>query len=288
MLLLPLLLQACVSAHPEPAAVPGVTAQVEPDGIRLVERSMPVLFYRSRPEPEREDWRVHFVHPLWSPGGAVITEDAPADHVHHRGVFWAWRRVLVDDQQVADGWVGKDLRVELSQPVARTLADGSAEIVVNGIWTVPLQGQATPIVAEKTRIRAYPLGPEGRRVEFAVELQALREGVALGGTDDEKGYGGFSLRLGYADRVRIESDGQNVAAQVGPVGTGPAVTFRWDLPETGWPERVEVSCAVDGAAWRSWILRQELSMQNCAFPGRSVAALPTDRPVGIHVSITVR
>jgi len=94
-----LALSACASPTLVPPG-PRVVAELTPDGVRLEEGGRPVLFYRSRPEPEREPWRVHYVHPLHSVGGAILTEDAPADHVHHRGVFWAWRRILVDGVDV--------------------------------------------------------------------------------------------------------------------------------------------------------------------------------------------
>ena len=36
--------------------------------------------------------------------GHEITEDFPADHLHHRGVFWAWHQVLVNGKQLGDSW----------------------------------------------------------------------------------------------------------------------------------------------------------------------------------------
>ena len=31
-----------------------------------------------------------YFHPFSTPSGAVITDVAPADHKHHRGIFLAW------------------------------------------------------------------------------------------------------------------------------------------------------------------------------------------------------
>src|SRR2546422_9879576 len=31
-----------------------------------------------------------YFHPLATPSGAVLTDVAPADHKHHRGIFLAW------------------------------------------------------------------------------------------------------------------------------------------------------------------------------------------------------
>ncbi len=43
-----------------------------------------------------------FFHPLTTPGGAVVTDLAPPDHPHHRGVFLAW--VEMHGSKDADFW----------------------------------------------------------------------------------------------------------------------------------------------------------------------------------------
>jgi hypothetical protein len=46
------------------------------------------------PEDRR---RACYLHPVWTPGGTIVTDDFPADHYHHRGIFWAWPRVKVGE-----------------------------------------------------------------------------------------------------------------------------------------------------------------------------------------------
>ena len=96
----------------------------------------------------------------------------------------------------------------------------------------------------------------------------LRHGVELAGTDDEKGYGGLSLRVANPQLAEIESDGRVLHATVAGMQTGDWVAFNWSAPPPPWPARIAASCQVDGHAWTRWVLRQEPSMQNCAFPGR--------------------
>ena len=36
--------------------------------------------------------RSAFIHPVWSPGGQVLTDNFPADHYHHKGVWMPWTR----------------------------------------------------------------------------------------------------------------------------------------------------------------------------------------------------
>ena len=257
------------------------------DGVQLVEGGAPILFYRSRPSSGREPWRTHYVHPVYSIGGAVITEDAPADHVHHRGIFWAWRRILVDGVKVADGWVGDNLVLELARPTVMSHEDGSAQIGVQVRWVVPVDGRPTPIIEETSSIRAYPAIDGRRRIEVLVGLRALRHGVELAGTDDEKGYGGISLRVANPQLAEIESDGRTLHATVAGMQTGDWVAFIWRTPPPPWPARIAASCQVDGHAWTRWVLRQEPSMQNCAFPGAAPTAVPSDGVLSLELSLLV-
>lgn len=39
--------------------------------------------------------RSGYIHPLYSPSGALLTDDFPPDHLHQRGVFFAWTKTLL-------------------------------------------------------------------------------------------------------------------------------------------------------------------------------------------------
>ncbi len=273
LLLAALLLQGCATGSKQSA--PGIVTAVRlADGVQLLQDDQPVLFYRSAPLPGREPWRVHYVHPLHSVAGAVVTEDAPADHVHHRGIFWAWRRIMLDGAVVADGWVGKGLELALGTPRVRSFPDGSAAIDVGADWIVPVGGVPTPIIRENSMIRAYPVVDGRRRVEVSVNLKALRPGVALAGTADDKGYGGVSLRFAKTPLVEIQSDGRPIRATVAGMTTGDWVDFSWPTLAAPWPARISAACSAGGQPWTRWVLRQEPSMQNCAFPGSSPVEVP--------------
>lgn len=43
-----------------------------------------------------------FTHPIMTPGGEIVSDMAPADHPHHRGVFCGW--VQVEGEQSGDWW----------------------------------------------------------------------------------------------------------------------------------------------------------------------------------------
>jgi hypothetical protein len=283
-LLAALALGGCSAVGGSPATT-RVTAKDSAEGVSFTEGALPVLFYRAQPAPGREPWRRHYLHPVRALDGAILTEDAPADHVHQRGIYWAWRRILVDGVHVADGWVGKGLTLSLAEPRLRPHVDGSAEMQVHGRWSVPLHGASVEIIEEFSSIRVHPVRDGVRRLDLAVQLRALRPGVALAGTDDDKGYGGISFRLRDAPAVLLESGGQQLRAATARMPTGESVAFAWPATSALGASKLEVSCTVDGRPWTEWVLRQEPSMQNCAFPGRSPVTL--DGREWTHLAATV-
>jgi hypothetical protein len=251
---------------------------------RLEDHGRPLLEYRYRAHDPSEAWRVNYVHPLYSPSAVVITEDRPADHPHQRGVFWAWRRIMLDGAQVADGWVGRGLQLEMQRPTL-AVEEGTATLAVEVVWQTPAAAGFGPLVRENTLIRAHPVEGGVRRIEFETRLIALRPGVSLAGTDDEKGYGGFSIRLRDSGRLIVRSAGQEVTARVESQATAGDVEFAWRDAQAGFPQRLGIRCEVDGEPWRRWVLRQEPSMQNCAYPGRRPVALSVTRPTVLRTTL---
>ena len=53
-----------------------------------------------------------YIHPLWGLNGEVLTDDFPADHYHHHGVFWAWPHVEIGREKF-DLWEYKDIAQNL-------------------------------------------------------------------------------------------------------------------------------------------------------------------------------
>ena len=84
-------------------------------GIELSERGAPVLFYQKAIKSlDGKFPRNNYIHPLYSLSGDTLTEDFPDDtpgnHLHHRGIFWAWHQIYAGDQSIGNGWKLENLK----------------------------------------------------------------------------------------------------------------------------------------------------------------------------------
>ena len=74
-----------------------------------------MYYYQKEPKILQNEYICNnYLHPLYSLDGDTLTEESPADHPYHRGVFWAWHQVFIDTISVADGWIMQDLSLEVS------------------------------------------------------------------------------------------------------------------------------------------------------------------------------
>jgi hypothetical protein len=140
--------------------------------------------------------RGDYVHPIFGPDGQILTEDFPADHLHHRALNWGWATVK---------WKGKkrDLfacRGIWTRPQDIKLINGpTAQIIAENLW---LWDDKTPVVKETVTITAHPQNNSGRFIDFDIRLKALVNDFAIGGRE-KSGYGGFNIRMAPAENVTL-------------------------------------------------------------------------------------
>ena len=287
-------LPAPVSAPAETSAptsvtpLPRVDAVFADDGVTLTDGGKSVLFYRTAAADPHEPGRLNYVHPIYAPDGTVLTEDRPADHLHQRGAFWSWHQVIVDGKPVADGWFMKGLTFHVREKRFKGDAAGGGTLVVNADWIVNSGPELAYVARETTKVRVYPLKDGARRIDFDTVITARADALALGGSDDDKGYGGFSIRLVRPERLGFGSGGKSVIPTVGPIEAGKAMGFAW-APGPGVPAwTVGLACRANGAPITRWILRKELSMQNCVFPGRAPFVLKKDQTLRLQSTLIIR
>ena len=142
-------------------------------------------------------------------------------------------------------------------------------------------------VEERSVTRVHRAEGAIRKIDFHQRLTALVDGVEIGGSDDAKGYGGFSYRVVMPPDIRFtgaqgvvppienavsSSPWMDVSGSYGAPGKS-GVTVLTHPSTTGFPQ--------------PWILRARGSMQNAVYPGRQLSAIPRDRPVILRYRIVL-
>lgn len=269
-----------------------VKMQKQNDGFLFTENGSNVLFYQKEEKSlDGKYKRCNYIHPLWGIDGTVLTEDFPSDHLHHRGVFWAWHQIWIGDKRIGDGWEIKNFEQEVNGVEYIAKENGVAVLKTEVDWKSDLfetGGEKVPYLREKATISIHPKNGNYRVIDFEISLLALAENLSVGGSEDVKGYSGFSVRMKLPDDVKFigqngEIEPQNEAVQsagfvniAGAVGAnnkkGGIVII--DNPENpGYPQ--------------PWILRKSKSMQNAAFPGNSTVGISTQKPLILKYSLVI-
>ena len=206
--------------------------------------------------------RANYVHPLNDFSGHSLTEDFPADHLHQRGIFWTWHQLYWNDQWLADPWICKGIewKVHGLQHEVNT-SDAWMASEVN--WLIG--DDKKNLISEKVQI-GYKGYQDYYSLDFRIILKSLEDGVEIGGSDDNKGYGGFSARLALGDNVTFSDHSGLVSVDNEQVQAGNWVVVR-DIGG-GESSVVIMYHPESSATLQGWILREKGSMQNPVWPGR--------------------
>ncbi len=251
------------------------------DGYQFYDGDRPVLFYHTGTNAfKKRHARANYVHPMVGLGGEILTEDFPNDHLHHRGVFWAWHQVLVGGKSVGDGWECKNIIWETKESGLLATTDGSAGVKATVHVKSPLYKKgAQAFLSETVTIRVQRTRTGARAIDFTIALQALiDEEVKLGGATNDKGYGGFSPRFKLPKDIKMNGP----KGPVTPIRT-PVVAGGW-MNFTGTFGAGKSSIAIlvhpENPGYPTpWILRNKTSMQNAVYPGSGTVTVPRDKPI---------
>ena len=251
-----------------------------------------VLFYQAERKalPDGQAARSNYFHPLYDLDGNVLTEDFPKDHVHHRGIFWAWHQVRIDGRTVQDQWINRDAFWQVRD--ARIDSDASsASLALRVAWESPLftdaRGQRRPFVEEQSVTRVHRAEGTTRKIDFHQRLTALVDGVEIGGSEDAKGYGGFSYRIVMPPDIRFTGAQGVVTPVENAVASSPWMDVSGSYGSSGKSGVTVLTHPTTTGFPQPWILRARASMQNAVYPGRQPVAIPRDRPLILRYRIVL-
>lgn len=262
---------------------------IQPDGFLFMEGTDSICFYQKLPKDMNGNYsRCNYIHPLYGIDGNRLTEDFPEDHLHQRGIFWAWHQILINGKSVSDGWELKNFRQEVTELEFRLFkGTGIMTTVVN--WKSPLwKNGAEPYLKEKTLVTMYPKVGNYRRIDFEIQLKALTDRLSIGGSDDEKGYGGFSVRLKLPANVAFESENIRLVPENEAMSAGNVMKISGSFQKNGGNGGIVIENNPENPKpVNSWILRNEASMQNAVFPGRLPVSIPFDQPLTLKYTLLI-
>ncbi|HTG57270.1 MAG TPA: DUF6807 family protein [Niabella sp.] len=261
----------------------GLTYEKNEEGYLLKEGAQPVLFFQVKPKSINGRFeRSGYVHPLYNWEGDTLTQDGPADHPHHRGIFWAWHQVLWKGRMVGDSWISDKIRFV---PGESRIISGKEHLILESElqWLADsIYAGDKSLIREQVKIKVHKATAGYRLIDFSIALFPLKDSVAIGGSSDIKGYGGFSARWKLPPDLQFASGGVVLKPREAAVEGEPWVSFTGSFIGNK-TESVTLFCKAAYPGPRQWwILRgpEETSMQNAVFPGATPVLLPKD---GLHL-----
>jgi hypothetical protein len=261
-------------------------------GILFTENGKNVLFYQT--DPKNKDGlyeRCNYIHPVWAEDGTVLTEDFPDDHLHHRGIFWAWHQVWIGDKRIGDPWEIKNFEQEITEIEFIAQQNGTGVLKTEVEWKSNLwkeEGRTIPYLKENTTVLIHSRTGNYRRIDFEIRLLALEENLSIGGSEDEKGYSGFSVRMKLPGDVSFSGPEGKVVPEVTAVKSNGFINISGSVGKNGAQGGIVIIDNPENPGYpQSWILRDRNSMQNAAFPGSRIVAVSTSEPLVLKYSLLV-
>ena len=263
------------------------------EGFRVTEAGEKVMSYqRWHKSVNGKYLRANYIHPLYGLDGEILTEDFPADHPHHRGIFWAWHQVWLGDKKLGDSWAAQEFFWDIYDAKILDVDSQSRALQVYVNWKSPLwtdaNGTKKAFLKETTTIRVHRAQNDIRKIDFQIKLLALEDGMRLGGSEDAKGYGGFTTRIPLPDGLLFTGTGGPVEPKNLSVEAGPWLDFSGDFGKDGNISGLTILCHKSSPGYpQRWILRRKGSAQNPVYPGRHPIVLSRDKPLVLRYRLII-
>jgi hypothetical protein len=271
----------------------GLSFEKNQEGAWIMEDGEKVLFYQAATKSHNGTYsRANYVHPFHGVDGAVLTEDFPPDHLHHRGIFWTWHQVLIDSTRIGDAWECRNFIWDVKD-VKRAIGPANSITLSSKVfWKSPLwkdeDGAALPFLREDVVITVFRRQNNYRIVDFEISLTALESNLKIGGSEDHKGYGGFSVRMKMPKDIQFVSTEGVVKPEIGQIEAGPWMDISASLAKDGDKAGIIIINHPDNPMYpEKWILRKSGSMQNPVYPGREPVAVSMSQPTILKYRLVV-
>ncbi|WP_276169064.1 DUF6807 family protein [Zobellia alginiliquefaciens] len=238
--------------------------------------------------------RSNYIHPLYTLDGQILTEDFPKDHLHHRGVFWAWHQLYINDTKLGDAWDINDFHW-IVKSVKELKVEGKAKAIqAEVLWKTTRwkdeNGKEKPVVREMTTIKVYPTKNRYRQIDIKISICALESNMSLGGAQNKTGYGGFSARVRLVNDIAFASSTGVVTPDILPVIAGDWIDISGSFSKDGVLSGLSILSHPDNPGFPNpWVLRSKGSMQNAVYPypGESAVPLSETQPTTLRYRLLV-
>jgi len=254
--------------------------------LTITDGGVPVLTYRFgdqlRQGADAKFSRSSYVHPLFSLDGRPLTDDFPADHVHHHGLFWGWPVVKVRGQTTSNWEIGAPpLRQHFVRWLKRGQESGLGVLSVENAWKL----DSRELVAKEiVTLRVHPADSIGRAIDIELLITAVGGPLELQGTPDQnKGYGGLCFRS--APLLK----GATMTTDLGPLKEDVVNTpFLWaDISTAELGVAVFVPPGHPGAPVR-WLIRNSYAgVINPSWPGLKPVTLSPGQPLDLSYRVYI-
>jgi hypothetical protein len=238
--------------------------------------------------------RSNYIHPLYTLDGQILTEDFPLDHLHHRGVFWAWHQLYIGNKRLGNAWEIKDFSWEIKSVVEiKNLIEAraiKAQILWKSNQWLDDNGNEKAVVKEIIKIKVYKKNTDYRKIDISISMIALEPNVRIGGSKNEKGYGGFSTRIRLTKDIRFSSSEGIVEPNKLPVKANGWMDISGSFGKNGTQAGLSILCHPSNPEPSNyWILRSKKSMQNAVypFPGATTVSLSLKEPTILRYCLII-
>ena len=146
---------------------------------------------------------------------------------------------------------------------------------------VDSNGKQETIASERVSITAHPSAEGTQQIDFSIVIRPALDEVSIGGSNDDKGYGGFSTRLVMPKDLKFFSRSGSVKPIRTSIDEGGWISLTGTFGHESHQGKNGITILVhpESAGYpQRWILRQSGSMQNPVFPGRELYDLSDNGP----------